>query len=242
MAMIVFTAFFTPHTLHHTLYSKQHTPYPINHILYITHHTPYLIHHTPHTPHTIRHTSHTPHAIRHTLYSIHHTPYATPYTPYQDLFGKDLDLDWTTGTVNLEQEGRGECEGGGYRNYGHHRRRGHWDESEEEEREYSWTGTESSTCTLTTDKWGKLTLDTEEDVHPEDYFDGADPDHEEFDGEDYGGGGYEEDVSATRSFSRKALVVWPRSLRWMVTTEGDFEDMVSDPASEGIIFVLLLSV
>ena len=110
------------------------------------------------------------------------------------------DLDFDTGSIDFSESGCGSGE------YG-------WGG-------FEWDETLGSTITLSTDEYGELKISQEEEVLPEGYFDDLEPADETF--EPTGNEG----VQAERTYdTQSCIVIWPRSARWIVTTDGNVDAM-----------------
>jgi len=86
----------------------------------------------------------------------------------EDAIKKGADIEFDHGTVSLKEYGSGE---GGYEDYGY-RRRG-WGYDYEED--YTWGETTDRDLSLELTTWGKVDIDEEEEMVPEDFFEGKEP-------------------------------------------------------------------
>ena len=93
---------------------------------------------------------------------------ATVVELLEDAIKKGADIEFDHGTVSLKEYGSGE---GGYEDYGY-RRRG-WGYDYEED--YTWGETTDRDLSLELTTWGKVDIDEEEEMVPEDFFEGKEP-------------------------------------------------------------------
>ena len=110
----------------------------------------------------------------------------------------NIDIDWDHGTLSFSESGYAEDDGyydrwgGGYG--------------------YTWCEATDSSMSLALSSWGDVEVETDEIV-PEDYWEDKDPADETF--EPTGNEG----VHAERQYADEdAIVVWPRSQRWIIVT------------------------
>ena len=111
-----------------------------------------------------------------------------------------IDLDWDHGTVRFSESGY--AEGEGYYSSG-----------------FEWCDTTESDLTLELDAWGSLSINQEDEMIPEDFY-------EDKEGEETFEPTGNEGVNAERQYDdENAIVVWPRSQRWRIVTNNDVNKM-----------------
>ena len=73
--------YYTPHTIHHTLYTTHYTPHTTHHTLHTTHYTPHTTHHTLYTTHCTPHTHKTNTTLNNSQHSCKMRDKLAGYSP-----------------------------------------------------------------------------------------------------------------------------------------------------------------
>ncbi|KAL7496125.1 hypothetical protein ACHAWT_005551 [Skeletonema menzelii] len=124
----------------------------------------------------------------------------------QSAISKGADIDYDHGTLSLSESGCGECDGYGYWGRG----------------DYIWGETTERDLSLYLSSYGNVSVEEEEEVVPADFFEDLEPENESF--EPTGNAG----IEAERQYAdTEAIVVWPRSKRWVAVTNNDTSRMCS---------------
>lgn len=124
----------------------------------------------------------------------------------QSAISKGADIDYDHGTLSLSESGYAEEDGYGYWGRG----------------SFSWVEATDRDLSLNLSSYGGVSVEEDEEVIPEDYFQDLEPDDETF--EPTGNEG----IHAERQYAdTEAIVVWPRSKRWMIVTNNDTSRMCS---------------
>lgn len=126
----------------------------------------------------------------------------------QSAISKGTDIDYDHGTLSLSETGSGECDydGWGWGGGG----------------DYTWGETIERDLSLYLSSYGCVGVEEYEEVVPEGFFEDLDPEDESF--EPTGNAG----IEAERQYAdTEAIVIWPRSKRWMTVTDNDTSSMCS---------------
>ena len=124
---------------------------------------------------------------------------------------ENIDLEWDHGTISFTETGYSCDDGGGY-GYG---RYSHY------EPDFTWEETTDSSMSLKLQSWGNVTVDAEDEMIPPDYYENNNDYEETF--EPTGNEG----TNAERTYTdREAIVLWPRSQRWLIVTDNNLSRMV----------------
>ena len=121
---------------------------------------------------------------------------------------KGANIDYDHGTLSLKEYGYAEGDEYGW---------GRWGSSD-----FSWVEATDRDLSLSLSSYGDVGVDESEEVIPEDFFEDLEPDDETF--EPTGNEG----INAERQYAdSEAIVVWPRSKRWMIVTNNNISRMCS---------------
>jgi hypothetical protein len=127
----------------------------------------------------------------------------------QSAINKGADIEYDHGTLSLSESGYAEEDYGyGWGRYG--------------SGSFTWAETTDRHLSSYLASYGNVSIDDEEEVIPENFFEDMEPDDETF--EPTGNAG----VQAERQYAdTEAIVVWPRSKRWMIVTNNNTSRMCS---------------